>query len=219
MKTQYPNGQNIKQYIGVLTSEYQTVYSDFSPKTIKTHISEVVEGIDYNINELESDDGKLFPINELKRISAGSLTTEEKDKFIGGMAIILCYCEKVEDVVRDRIEALEIPFPEEYKEEYLEFISKMTKRAIKDICAATEEKIPHSAKIKYQRLISGEKDTVEELRENKQLEKTFVERVGTKRGQHTKHHEQKKRSIRFADNIDVKKLKPIGVSGNKSILR
>jgi hypothetical protein len=55
-------------------------------------------------------------------------------------------------------------FPENYREEYLYFISEVTKQIVGKICKATEDKISNANKIEYRRWIGSEnilQDTTE----------------------------------------------------------
>ena len=64
--------------------------------------------------------------------------------------------KKVKTIKLDVSQCGDIPFPEEFKERYLEFISKMTENVVNDMCNILEGKIAHTGKLEYWKLIGRE---------------------------------------------------------------
>lgn len=212
MKTQYPNSLKKEKYIIVLSGDYQREYTEFLPQQIKRPIEMVVGSISSDMEDFEKDTIKLFRIRDLKKIlrERDKMDEESEDRLSQCMLTVLHFLIKIEEGIRyDVSEVTGIPFPEEQKEEYLDFISKMTERVIVDICKATEEKIPHTTKLEYQRLVGEEENILDNNsdEENKNS-KTFVERF-SKRDieEEEKSFANRVRKVRFEDEENQHKKK------------
>jgi hypothetical protein len=156
MKTQYSNFKKKEKYIKALEWEYLQDYPEFTQKQINRPIDVIVDAIDFDVNQYSEESLKMFVINDYKRILRDKDETDETGLSQCKLAA-LSYIIKAEEPIRYYItKAAQVPFPEEHKEKYLEFISNMTQGVIKDMCATIEAKIPNTAKIEYQRLIGND---------------------------------------------------------------
>lgn len=200
MKTQYPNSLTEEKYIRSLNWEFKTPENLklFSEKQIETPLARAIEATKGVVERFELGNYKLICINNLKRILGHDLTEEEEDKLFQCESIILCQIEKVEDMVKSDIECkLKVPFPQEHAEEYLNLVSKMTRKVVQEICAATEEKISHADKIEYQRLMSGRG-----FISGEGAHKTFVEKLKEK--EDINQSQKRERKVNFVDNVKKK---------------
>ena len=201
MKTHYPNSLPEEKYLRTLNWEFKTSENlkFFSEQQIETPISRAVEATSATINRFESGDGKLLSINTLRKILKGGMSEEEENKLPQCESIILCQIEKVEDMIKSDMEyTLKVPFPKDHIKEYLDFISKMARKVVQEICAATEAKISHADGIEYERLISGHRDYAGEVSQDKQS-KTFAEIEQERSGA-----KESKRKVSFSDRVGKK---------------
>jgi hypothetical protein len=152
IKAQYPSSFKKDEYIEFLTSEYLKEYSKFLPEQIQVPIIKIVDCIENRINEFKSGKYQLSIINYIKNLT--KIKDDETEEMSQWALITIDYIKKDEETVKRSIEELSgVKLPDNM-EQYLEFVSKMTKKVIKDICLATEAKIPHTTRVEYRRSIS-----------------------------------------------------------------
>lgn len=175
MKTQYSAFKKKEKYIKALEWEYLQYYQEFTQEQINRPIAVVVGSIDADIKRYGDESLKMSVINDYKRILRDKDKTDETGLSQCGL-IVLSYIIKAEEPIRyDVTRAGKVPFPEEHKEKYLEFISNMTKIVVHDMCTTIETKISHAAKIEYQRL-TGDKPKKTSPRETSS---SFTERFAS----------------------------------------
>jgi hypothetical protein len=201
MKTRYSEFKKKEKYIKALEWEYLQDYPDFTPEQINRPIAVVVGSVDADINQYSDESIKISIINDYKRILRDKDRTDE-DGMEQSMIAVLYFLIGVEESIRyDITRAGKVLFPEEHKQKYLEFISNMTRRVVQDMCATIEAKIPHSAKIEYQRL-TGNKS--EETFQKKHPQKSFVEKFSGKKRSSEEILPSSNSSSSFVDKIGKK---------------
>jgi hypothetical protein len=200
MKTQYSEFKTKEKYTKALEWEYLQDYPEFTPEQINRPLAVVVGSVDADIKRYGDESLKMSVINDYKRILRDKDKTDET-----GLSqcrlIVLSYIIKAEEPIRyDVTRAGKVPFPEEHKEKYLEFISGMTKRVVQDMCATIEAKIPHTAKVEYQRL-TGDQPKKTSQEENSQ---SFAKRFTSNKRNLKEIISSPDPSLSFADKISKK---------------
>lgn len=180
MNTKYKNFTKLERYIDALKGEYYQEYPEFTLEQIRRPIYLIANWVDLDVNKARSEKLKMLDIGIYREILRDREEIEEDGRELEqSMLGVLCFLTKAEDVIRyDVSECCKIRFPEESKEKYLEFISKMTETVVSDMCDTLEKRISYAGKIEYLRWIEQEPE------ENKSQipQESFVERVsGTRR--------------------------------------
>ena len=157
MKTSYKNFTKTELYIEALKGEYFQEYPEFSLEQIRRPIYLVAAGVDsdfnsYNGNELI----KMCVVEAYKRILIDRENTKKKGLKYAMIRVLHFLIKKVKTIKLDVSQCGDIPFPEEDKERYLEFISKMTENVVNDMCNILEGKIAYTGKLEYWKLIGKE---------------------------------------------------------------
>jgi hypothetical protein len=197
MKTQYSEFKRKEKYIKALEWEYLQDYPEFTPEQINRPIAVVVGSFNADINRYGDESLKMSVINDYKRILIDKDKTDE-DGMEQSMIAVLYFLIGVEESIRyDVTRAGKVPFPEEHKEKYLEFISVMTKRVVQDMCTTIEAKIPHTAKVEYQRL-TGDQPKKTSQEENSQ---SFAKRFTSNKRNLKEIISSPDPSLLFADKI------------------
>ncbi len=160
--------------IKALEWEYLQDYPKFTPEQINRPIAVVVGSVDGDVNQYSDKSLKMSVIDDYKRILRDKDKTDE-DGMGQSMIAVLYFFIGIEELIKYYITEIgEVPFPEEHKEKYLEFISGMTKRVVQDMCTTIEAKIPHTAKIEYQRLIGNESKKTSQEEHSQSFVKRFA---------------------------------------------
>ncbi len=207
MRTKYENFTKKERYIEALKGEYFQEYPEFTFEQIRRPIYLAVEWVDGDVNDHSSEKLKMFSIDSYKEILRDREETDETG-LEQSMLGVLYFLIKIEDVIRyDVAESCNIPFPEDNKEKYLEFISKMTEGVVRDMCDTLEKRISYAGKIEYWRLIGQDPE------EDKTLSSTesFAEKVSKgKRSLATIEEPQSftqkftSKRVRFSDEENLK---------------
>ena len=122
MKTQYSAFKKKEKYIKALEWEYLQDYPDFTPEQINRPITVIVGSVDFDINQYSDESVKMIIINDYKRILRDKDETDETGLSQCALTA-LSYLIKAEEPIRyDITEVGKVPFPEEHKEKYLEFM-------------------------------------------------------------------------------------------------
>ena len=140
MKVGYPNLLKKDKYIAVLASKYFLEYESygFNLEQIKAPIKYIINCLDFEINRC-SEEKWLEPlvVNKCNLIFSNPSDINE-DCLSQSFITIFCYFKSKEASIRYTVtDRAGIPFPEEHKEKYLEFISIMTKTVVNEIIACT----------------------------------------------------------------------------------
>lgn len=219
-KVQYTYSSTKEEYVADLSANFQESYFQFSLEQIRTPIAIVANIITSKLNYDKSYNGIMLQTDIMKNLETKYAITD--DNLSQSMLVILAFLKGVDDIVRYYVVDLSMTsFPEENTAEYLKFITEAAKRVRDDICAATEAKIPHSAKIEYQRWVNeirgnseaaGEDTTstfVEKAgKENTvpQEKRSFVSMVQEERGIEAQDHAKKKGKVTFESESVKKKI-------------
>ena len=199
IKAQYPSSFKKDEYIELLTSEYLEKYFKFLPEQIRTPIKKTVDCIEHYINEFKDPKYQIYMINYIKNLT--KIKDNEMEDLPQWVLTMLDYIRKDEETVRYTIEELsEIKLPDD-KEQYLEFVSQVTKKIIEDICLATETKIPHAAKIEYQRSINKTENANTKLEKSSQ---SLVEKIDKRKVESfvAEHQERQSKKVHFSQKTE-----------------
>lgn len=204
MSTRYKNFTKRVLYVEALKGEYYQEYPEFTLDQIRRPIHLAAGWVDYDLNRYTSEKLKMFVIDCYKEILSDREQTDESG-LEQTMLRVLYFLIKVENVIRfDYSPRLNIPFPEKDKDKYLDFISKMTERIVRDMCDTLEKKISHAGKVEYLNWMGPEPEPEENKFQNSA--ESFVENVsGGKRPTPTVDDPQpftknvRSRNVRFSD--------------------
>lgn len=151
MKIIYSNSiKDSDKYSKTLVWRYSNLYPEFSTEQLRDPIIKVVNNISGPIGRMESYEEVLSQIGILKSFIKQNYQGDDIQR-ASSNGLILSYSKGDEKLLR---KLMKDKFPEENKDRYLQFVSDMSKNAIREISQATENAIPHSTKINYQRSLT-----------------------------------------------------------------
>ena len=179
MNTKYTNFTKLERYIDALKGEYYQEYPEFTFEQIRRPIYLVAGWVDSDVNKTRSEKLKMLEIDIYRETLREREKMEEDGRELErSMLGALYFLIKIEESVRGDVTVNgKVPFPEDNKEKYLEFVSKMTERVVLDMCDTLEKKISHAGKVEYWKWV-GQEPEESKLSDSP---KSFVENVSSKK--------------------------------------
>jgi hypothetical protein len=147
----YPDPFNEQDYKEFLMLEYRN--QPFTLKQIAFPINRIIGIIDCAIKEFAINDYIISRISLVKQLSLKREYSDDVENAPKYIANIFYFSSKKRKVIESIARVCEIKFPEERATEYLQYVSDVTKRIVRDICEATETTISHASKISSQRSV------------------------------------------------------------------
>ena len=204
INAKYPNGFKTKEkyvesLIGFYALEYQSL--DLDKEQWRLPISKAINCVSGYINDFNTPQWALGAIDYIKDSIMPNLSD------IDIHMITKSYDDRAELYYfstgneKEVIALLEEAFPESQKEQYLEFISKMTKDVINGICAETLKSIPEAEKVIYQRKANERSKTPST--EEGDTQQSFAQRV-LDESSRKPSAEPKKRKVDFVEKVSAK---------------
>lgn len=200
----YPNKFKTKEkYIASLVGAYSSQYPDLdlNREQWELPITKAINCVSGPINDFPNDtQWILHAIDYVKDAILSDLSHEEIS------LITSSYNDRTELYYFSIGEEEEVrcllgeDFPETQKEQYLEFVSRMTKDVVNAICSETLKSIPETEKIIYARRLAGGDRSDSPIADESQKEQSFAQRV-LDEGDRKPSSESKKRKVSFVDEI------------------
>jgi hypothetical protein len=140
MKVVYPNSLKKDKYVTVLASKYFLEYEPykFTLEQIKAPIKFILGSLEYEVSQCPKKYVlEALVVNKCNLIFCNP-SAINTDCLSQCFKTILYYFKGKEPCIRYTVtDRAGVPFPEEHKKEYLEFISIMTKAVVNEVLACT----------------------------------------------------------------------------------
>lgn len=207
----YPNKFKTKEkYISYLIGKYSSQYQslDLAIEQWKLPITKAVNCVSGPINDFPNN--YQWALNAIDYVRDGirsGLSHEDIQsltKTLDTRSEIYHLAIGDEEEIKD---LLEEDFPESQKEQYLEFVSKMTKDVVNAICTETLKSIPEAEKIIYKRKLAVENRSSSPIAEESKKEQSFAQRV-LDEDDRKPSAESKKRKVSFVEEVAIKNGRP-----------
>ena len=205
--TKYPNKFKTKEkYITSLVGTYSSQYPDLdlNREQWELPITKAVNCASGPINDFPNDNQWILHAIDYVREGIRSDFSEEEIsnllRTLDTRSEIYYFSTGNEEEIRC---LLEEDFPESQKEQYLEFVSKMTKDVVNAICTETLKSIPEAEKIIYQRKLAAEDRSSSPIAEESKKEQSFAQRV-LDEDDRKPSAKSKKRKVSFVEEVAVK---------------